>query len=414
MVFKNFKKLNLLTFLKQLFYIFLILFFKYGLDNIKNVYYTLIELVNNYFFMEEIMQKKNIDNEQDFSTCFVASETASESSIAEATLPPDQQPNIERRRLLRHKYKEHGGFKGFCHNIIADVLNNKFVYICLIPIVLYFVIFNYLPMAGLIIAFEDFKPRLGIFGSDWVGWQNFEMFFSSIYFGRLMKNTILLSLLDIVFCFPAPIIFALLLNEVRNSIFKRTTQTISYLPYFISVVIVCGIFRDFTQSGGPIATAIGSLIGNSNISLIGDPKWSRAVYVIINLWQGFGYGSIIYISTLSGTDMELYEAAALDGANRWQQTLHITLPAIKNMILLSLILKIGAILAVATDKILLLYSATTYETLDTLGTYIYRIGITGGQFGLTAAVGLFNSVIGLLLLVGANYISKKIANFSLF
>lgn len=322
--------------------------------------------------------------------------------------------SAEKRRLSRHKYIDHGGFKGFLHNIVADVLNNKFVYICLIPIVAYFVIFHYLPMFGLVIAFEDFKPRLGVFGSTWVGWQNFQTFFSSIYFGRLMRNTIVLSLLDLVFCFPAPIIFALLLNEVRNTIFKRTTQTISYLPYFISVVIVCGIFKDFTQSGGPIATAIGTIIGNPNISLISDPMWSRSVYVIMNLWQGFGYGSIIYISTLSGTDMELYEAAALDGAGRWKQTLYITLPSIKNMILLSLILKVGSILAVATDKILLLYSPSTYETLDVLGTYIYRVGITGGQYGLTAAVGLFNSVLGLLLLVVANTISKKVAKFSLF
>lgn len=312
------------------------------------------------------------------------------------------------------RYIEGSGPRTLLHNLRADFLHNKLAYILFIPILAYFIIFHYAPMGGIIIAFENFKPRLGILGSKWVGWQNFKAFFNSIYFEKLITNTITLSLLDLIFCFPAPIIFALLLNEVRQHKFKKVVQTISYMPYFLSVVVVCGIFTDFCQGGGVFSVLVEKITGQSNISLIGNADTFRMVYVTLNLWQGFGYGSIIYLSTLSGVDNNLYEAAAIDGAGRWQQTIHVTLPALKSMIIFSLLMRISTILAVSTDKILLLYSPATYETADVLGTYIYRLGILGGQYGLTAAVGLLNSVIGFILLIISNKLSKKYSDFSMF
>lgn len=316
--------------------------------------------------------------------------------------------------IAKRKYMDHGQKGARLHNIRADFLRNKLAYFLFLPILIYFIIFHYLPMFGVVIAFENFKPRLGVFGSQWVGWQNFKAFFDSIFFGQLFKNTIILSLLDVIFCFPLPIIFALLLNEVRHKGYKKCVQTISYLPYFLSVVVVCGIFTDFCRADGVFSVLVEKITGQENVTLIGNPDTFRVVYIILNMWQGFGYGSIIYLSTLSGVDAQLYEAAALDGANRWQQTKHVTLPAIKSMIVFSLLMRISSILAVSTDKILLLYTPATYKTADVLGTYIYRVGITGGQYGLTAAVGLLNSVIGLVLLVISNKLSKKYAEFSLF
>lgn len=316
-------------------------------------------------------------------------------------------------KVPRNKYIE-GGKGTLAHNLRADFLRNKLAYLIFIPIVIYYIIFSFLPMGGIVIAFQDFKPRLGIFGSKWVGLQNFKAFFNSVFFKRLFANTITLSLLDLLVCFPAPIIFALLLNEIRNQKFKKVVQTISYMPYFLSVVVVCGIFTDFCQGGGVFSTIFEKITGQTNVSLIGNPNTFRIVYLVLNLWQGFGYGSIIYLSTLSGVDSQLYEAAAIDGASRWKQTIHVTLPALKSIIIFSLMMRISTILAVSTDKILLLYSPATYETADVLGTYIYRLGIAGGQYGLTAAVGLLNSVIGFVLLIVSNKCSKKFAEFSLF
>lgn len=312
------------------------------------------------------------------------------------------------------KYIEGGGIKALPHNLKVDFLKNKAVYFLLIPIIVWYLIFCYAPMGGIVIAFENFIPRRGIFGSEWVGWQNFKMFFESPYFWRILKNTVVLSAVDAIFTFPAPIIFALLVNEVRSKHFKKTIQTVSYMPHFISVVVICGIVTDFFEANGALSYIYGSAIGNPSISMIGDPKYFRLIYVLMNLWQGMGYGSIIYLSSLSGVDQQLYEAAAIDGASRWKQTLHITLPGISPTIIMMLIMKMSSILAVATDKILLLYSSSTYETADVLGTYIYRMGILGNSYGVTTAVGLLNSVIGMILLLASNSISKKITEQSLF
>lgn len=312
------------------------------------------------------------------------------------------------------KYIEHGGIKAIPHNVKVDFLKNKFVYIMLIPIVIWYIIFCYAPMGGLLIAFENYVPRKGILGSQWVGLNNFKMFFESPYFWRLLQNTVILSLLETIFTFPAPIIFALLINEVKNKGFKKTVQTVSYMPYFISAVVLCSIVTDFFEANGSIAHLYGSIIHNPSLNMIGDSKYFRFIYIIMNLWQGVGYGSIIYLSSLSGVSPELYEAAALDGANRWKQTLHITLPGIAPTIIMMLILKMSTLLAVSTDKILLLYSPATYETADVIGTYVYRMGIMGNSYGLTSAIGLFNSVIGTLLLIITNNLSKKFTETSIF
>lgn len=323
-------------------------------------------------------------------------------------------PKKEKVTVPANRYIESARPGALLHNLRADFLRNKLAYLLFIPIAAYFILFHYAPMGGVLIAFENFNPRLGVLHSQWVGLQNFKAFFDSIYFKQLFLNTITLSLLDLIFCFPAPIIFALLLNEIRQAKFKKVVQTISYMPYFLSVVVVCGIFTDFCQGGGIFSVLVEKLTGQSNVSLIGNPDTFRVVYIMLNLWQGFGYGSIIYLSTLAGVDTQLYEAAALDGANRWKQTIHVTLPALKSMIIFSLLMRISTILAVSTDKILLLYSPATYKTADVLGTYIYRLGIVGGQYGLTAAVGLLNSVIGFILLIVSNKLSKKYSEFSLF
>lgn len=317
-------------------------------------------------------------------------------------------------RLTRAKYTQRKDFQGLLHNIRADYLRNKVVYFCMIPIVAFFIVFHYAPMGGILIAFQDYRPRLGIMGSQWVGMDNFGSFFKSIFFGRIFRNTIVLSLLDLFFGFPVPIIFALLLNEVRAKTFKKVAQTISYMPHFISTVVLCGLFVNFTVSGGPIASFVGRFVGNPNISLIGDERFFRPIYVVMNIWQGFGYGSIIYLASLANTNPELYEAAAIDGAGRWKQTLYITLPAIKNIAIFTLIMRVAGILSVATDKILLMYSPGIYETADVLGTYIYRVGLLGGQYGLTAAVGLLNAIIGFALIVAGNAVSRRFSDFNLF
>jgi len=314
----------------------------------------------------------------------------------------------------RSRYVDGKGFIGLMHNIRADILRNKFVYLCIIPIAAFFIIFSYAPMGGVLIAFQEFNPRLGMWRSEWVGLDNFRTFFDSIFLARLFRNTLTLSFLDLLFGFPLPIIFALLLNEVRILKFKKAAQTISYMPYFISTVVLCGLAVSFTMSGGAVASFVGNLTGNPDVNLIGDPRYFRTIFVIMNLWQGFGYGSIIYLAALSNTDMELYEAAAIDGAGRWKQMIYITLPAIKNISIFALILRMASVLSVSTDKIILMYSPATFETADVLGTYIYRVGLLGGQYGLTAAVGLLNSVIGFTLLIIANHISRRFADFRLF
>lgn len=303
--------------------------------------------------------------------------------------------------------------ESFSVRLRKDWIRNRSLYLMVTPVLLFYLMFHYKPMYGAIIAFMDYNPRLGISGSEWVGFDNFIRFFSSPYFGRLLKNTLLLSVYGIVFGFPAPIILALLLNEVKLKKFKKTVQTVTYLPHFISLVVVTGIIKDFTQSTGLINDIIVAL-GGTRSSLIQNPDLYRTIYIVSDIWQGIGWGSIIYLSALSGVDQQLYEAASIDGAGRWKKLLNITLPGIAPTIIIMLIMRMGQILGTGYEKTILLYNEATYETADVISSYIYRSGILERNWSYSTAIGLFNSVVNLILLVITNKISKRVSETSLW
>ncbi|MCR4777544.1 MAG: ABC transporter permease subunit [Lachnospiraceae bacterium] len=282
-----------------------------------------------------------------------------------------------------------------------------------VPAIVFFIVFSYMPMVGLLMAFQNFKPNLGFFRSKFVGFKNFTDFFSSIYFGRTIRNTLMLSILDLVISFPVTIIFALLLNEIKNIRFKRTIQTVSYMPYFISMVVVAGIIVDFCASKGVITSAVKIFTG-SNQNLLSMPSYWRPIYILSGMWQGLGFGAIIYVAALAGVDQELYEAAAIDGANRLQQCRHITIPGISSTIIIMLILRIGSLMAVGSEKTILLYNPQIYETADIISSYVYRKGLLEFNYGYSTAVSMFNSVINFVLLMISNGISRKYSETSLF
>lgn len=294
----------------------------------------------------------------------------------------------------------------FKYRAVRDLKLNKYVYLMLLPVVAYYIIFHYGPMYGLQIAFKDFSPGLGMFKSPWVGFQHFESFFESYYFWRLLRNTLLISFYELLFAFPASIILALLLNELKSVMFKRAVQTITYMPHFISIVVISGMLVDFLARDGLINNIL-AWFGFEPIPFLREPGWFRTVFIGSGIWQNVGWGSIIYLSAMSSIDPSLYEAAKVDGANRWRQTLHITLPGIMPTVIILLILQIGTFMSVGTEKILLLYNSTTYETADVIGTFVYRKGILEANFSYSAAIGLFNSIINFGLLVLANAISRK-------
>ena len=295
----------------------------------------------------------------------------------------------------------------------ADWVRNRSLYALVIPVVAFYILFNYKPIYGAIIAFQDYTPRLGIYGSEWVGFDNFKRFFADIYFGRLMKNTLLLSFYDIIFGFPAPIILALLLNEIHNRFFKNVTQTITYLPHFISMIVVCGMLTDFSLSTGLFNDII-AFFGGERHPLLQDPSLYRTIYILSGIWQQVGWGTIIYLSALAGVDSQLYEAAQIDGANKWKQTLHVTLPGIAPTIITMFILKIGKLMSMGYEKTILLYNPSTYETADIISSYVYRIGLLDQDWSYSTAIGLFNSVINFILLILANKLSKKFSQTSLW
>jgi putative aldouronate transport system permease protein len=278
---------------------------------------------------------------------------------------------------------------------------------------LYFVIFKYLPMAGNVIAFRHFTPGGSIFGDYWVGFQYIQMFISDPTFWSVFKNTIILGVLTLVVSFPMPIIFALLLNELRSKKFKKVVQSISYLPHFMSVVIVVGMIFQLTSLQGTINQLL-SHVGVGAIDFMQQASWFRPVYVSSEVWQTMGWGAILYLAALTTIDESLYEAARIDGANRWKQTWHVTLPGIAPMIMTLLILNIGSFMAVGFEKILLMYNPLTYPTGDVISTYLYRVGIESNNFSYATAIGLFESVIGLTLVMSANSISRRLVGASLW
>lgn len=295
----------------------------------------------------------------------------------------------------------------------GEWVRNKYLYILTIPILLYFLIFKYLPMFGLVIAFKDYNIVKGFFESRWVGLRYFKEFFSSVYFGRTLINTLIISIMEIVIGFPIPIIFALMLNEIQGRRFKKLVQTASYLPHFISLVVICGMITDFFSTDGLISVLI-SRLGGENMNYIGESRYFRQIFVGTSIWQQFGWNSIIYLAALSGVDEALYEAASIDGAGRWRQLLHVTLPGIAGTIIIMLIMRMGQVLSVGYEKIILLYTPQTYEVADVISSYTYRSGILNNRYSYSAAVGLFQSVINVIVLFAANRLSKKFTETALF
>ncbi|MFY9176052.1 MAG: ABC transporter permease subunit [Caldicoprobacterales bacterium] len=287
------------------------------------------------------------------------------------------------------------------------------IYMMIIPVLVYYFVWCYGPMYGILIAFKEFSPRKGIWGSSFVGLRHFKDFFASPFAFRVIRNTIMINFWNLVFGFPLPIVFALLLNEVRNRLYKRTVQTITYMPYFISLVVICGMIVDFTASDGVIGEII-KFFGGTPTNLLADPKYFRAIYVISDLWQKLGWDSIIFLSALAAINVELYEAATIDGAGKLRQVFHVTLPGIMPTIAILLVLRIGAMMSLGFEKIILLYNGLTYETADVISSYVYRKGIEESNFGFSTAVGLFNSVINFVLVVFANWASGKMTETSLW
>lgn len=294
-------------------------------------------------------------------------------------------------------------------------IKHKWLYIMSIPFIAYYVIFHYMPMYGATIAFKDYDVVLGVSGSPWVGFKHFKDFFHDFYFTRVIRNTLLISIYNLLWSFPAPIIFALLMNELRSERFKKTVQTITYLPHFISLIVICGMLTDFLAQDGLISVLL-SKFGFEPTYYLSYPQYFRTIYIASGIWQGIGWNSIIYLSALSGIDQQLYEAARIDGASKLRQVWHVTLPGIIPTIMTLLILQMGKVMSVGYEKIILLYNGNTYETADVLSSYIYRLGLSGTsmRYSYTTAIGLFSSLINIILLVTANKISKAVSESSLW
>lgn len=312
--------------------------------------------------------------------------------------------------------RREGGKPGLAKKYGRGVIKeNLQIYALMLPTLLLILIFCYFPMYGIIIAFQDYVPGAPFLGPDvkWVGLKWFNRFVSGHYFSRLIWNTIRLSLLNLVFGFTMPIIFALLIDQVRRPGFKKFVQTASYMPYFISMVVVAGMVISFIDVDGVITNFLVAL-GMERQSLRMSSAAFPSIYTITNVWKGFGFGSILYCSIISSIDPGIYEAAKIDGANRWQQMWHVTLPGLRSVIAINLIMAVGGILGANSELILLLYTPATYEVADVIGTYTYRLGILEGQYSYTTAAGLFMALIGFALTYGANKISNKLTGFGLW
>jgi putative aldouronate transport system permease protein len=288
------------------------------------------------------------------------------------------------------------------------------LYLLVIPPILYFIIFKYIPMANAVLAFKDYNVVKGIWGSPWVGFKYFNMFFENPVFYSLLKNTLFISLYALAVGFPVPIILALALNEVKNGTFKRTVQLVSYAPYFISTVVMVSIIMLFLAPNQGIINMLLGLVGLHSINFLGDPNLFRSVYVWSDVWQGAGYAAVIYLAALSGVDPSLYEAAKVDGASRLQKIWNVDLPGILPTTVIILILSVGNIMAVGFEKIYLLQNPLNTVTSEIIATYVYKIGLLNANYSFATAVGLFNSVVNLILLMLVNTVARRISNNSLW
>lgn len=292
--------------------------------------------------------------------------------------------------------------------------NNYALYLMLVPMMLFFLIFLYKPMPDLVIAFKDYSPFKGIADSPWIGFQHFQDFFTSPYAFRVIKNTLVISFTSLLFGFPMPIILALLLNELRAQRFKKLVQTVSYVPHFISTVVICGLVVNFLSPSSGVVNKLIEAFGGEAVYFLSKPQYFVPIYTIMNIWKSTGYGAIIYISALTSIDESLYEAATVDGAGRFKQMLHITLPSLLPTIVVMLLINLGNILNVGYESIILLYTPGIYETSDVISTFIYRTGISEGRYDYATAVGLVNSSVAFILVIGANKLSYKLTQTGLW
>lgn len=300
------------------------------------------------------------------------------------------------------------GHKSYLRRLREDLWSHKAVYLLFLPILAWYILFKYVPLRDLSIAFMDYNIFKGFDGSKWVGLKHFKNFFSSYYAGRLIRNTLALSLLDILYSFPAPIILALMINELKDGVGRKAIQTISYMPHFISIMVICGMLRDFSSSTG-LFNQVRMLLGYEGYNLLSDASLYRTIHIGSNVWQTVGWSSIIYLATISTVDPQQYEAAYLDGANVFQRMIHVTLPALAPIITVQFIMRLGSVMTVGYQKIILLYNSLTYETADVISSYLYRTGILDGKYSAATAVGLFNSAINIAILIAVN---KGFARFS--
>ncbi|GGH40501.1 ABC transporter permease [Paenibacillus segetis] len=299
-------------------------------------------------------------------------------------------------------------------SLTGRIIKNWELYLFIAPAFLYFLIFHYGPMYGIQIAFKNFIPTKGIMGSEWVGFQHFERFFNSYYFWDLLWNTLSLSFYELAIGFPLPILLALAFNEVRNGFFKKTVQTITYAPHFISVVVMSGMIITFLSPSTGMIVKMIEFVGIDAPAFLTDPRWFKTVYVLSGVWQSTGWGTIIYLAALSGVDPQLHEAAIVDGASRFKRVLHINLPMIIPTITILLILNVGNILGVGYEKVLLLQNPLNMDSADVISTFVYRSGLVSAQYSFSTAVGLFNSVVNALMLITVNRIAKRTSDTSLW
>lgn len=320
--------------------------------------------------------------------------------------------DLEERGVGKNKVTKK--IMNYVKELAKDIKRDKYLYMLMIPFLLWFVLFKYKPMYGLQIAFKDFNLFKGISGSEWVGLEYFREFIGSEYFIRVFKNTIVINIYSLLICFPAPIILAILMNEVKNSKFRKVVQTLTYLPHFVSIVVVAGIVTTFLAPGNGLINILLEKIGLDKIYFLIKPEYFRGIFTGMNLWKETGFASIVFIASIAGIDQEMYEAAKIDGANKWKQIRNVTIPGIMPTIAVMLIMKIGNLLTVGYESIILLYQPATYKTADVISTYVYRSGLLEGRYDFATAVGLFNGVIALILVMSANKISKKLTETSLW
>ena len=298
--------------------------------------------------------------------------------------------------------------------LLKNMKKNWILYVMIAPVVVYYIVFAYTPMYGILLAFKNYKVKQGIMGSPWVGLDHFRRFFSAYNFKQLIGNTVGISVYSLIIGFPIPIVFALMLNYLTHNRLKKVVQMVSYAPYFISTVVICGMITIFMTPDTGILNVLRGYLGMESVNFLAKPEWFKSIYVWTGVWQGMGWSSIIYISALAGVDYEMHEAAIVDGATKIQRMLHVDLPSIKPTILMLLILQMGSLMNVGFEKVYLLQNTLNKSAASVISTYVYEVGLINSDYGYSTAVGLFNSLINLALVVAANQLSKRFAGESLF